>query len=213
MARVSLMPAAAPDRRRDRAAAAPPDARRPARFHIAAAGDGEHAGMHVANLLGSAPMQPVTMTLPFSFSASPMAARLSALALSRKPQVLTMTRSAPRDGATAHSLPSGRLVMIRSLSTSALGQPSETKEMRGASPRAGGEGVGGRDVGHDRGGTRHFRIARRYGTPPDPSTAPGAPRHAELPLIGVPDAAVRAAWSSTDWASTLSNSSTSGWPR
>ncbi len=46
-------------------------------------------------LSGSAPMQPVTMTLPFSFSALPMAASDSALALSRKPQVLTMTRSEP----------------------------------------------------------------------------------------------------------------------
>ena len=44
---------------------------------------------------GSAPMQPVTMTLPFSASASPIASSDSALALSRKPQVLTMTTSAP----------------------------------------------------------------------------------------------------------------------
>jgi len=40
-------------------------------------------------------MQPVTITLPFSASASSMAAIDSALALSRKPQVLTMTASAP----------------------------------------------------------------------------------------------------------------------
>ena len=40
-------------------------------------------------------MQPVTITLPFSFIAWPMAASDSALALSRKPQVLTMTASAP----------------------------------------------------------------------------------------------------------------------
>ena len=46
-------------------------------------------------LSGSAPMQPVTMTLPFSFSALPMAASDSALALSRNPHVLTMTRSEP----------------------------------------------------------------------------------------------------------------------
>ena len=42
----------------------------------------------------STPMQPVTMTRPFSAMASPMAARDSALALSRKPQVLTSTTSA-----------------------------------------------------------------------------------------------------------------------
>ncbi len=44
---------------------------------------------------GSAPRQPVTITRPFSRSASPIASRLSALALSRKPQVLTITASAP----------------------------------------------------------------------------------------------------------------------
>ena len=44
---------------------------------------------------GSAPMQPVTITLPFSFSAAPMAANDSALAESRKPQVFTTTASAP----------------------------------------------------------------------------------------------------------------------
>jgi hypothetical protein len=40
-------------------------------------------------------MQPVTITLPFSASAEPMAASDSACALSRNPQVLTMARSAP----------------------------------------------------------------------------------------------------------------------
>jgi hypothetical protein len=40
-------------------------------------------------------MQPVTITWPFSAIASPIASRLSALELSRKPQVLTMTTSAP----------------------------------------------------------------------------------------------------------------------
>ena len=44
---------------------------------------------------GSAPMQPVTMTRPFSFIAWPIAASDSFFALSRKPQVLTMTASAP----------------------------------------------------------------------------------------------------------------------
>ena len=44
---------------------------------------------------GSAPMQPVTITLPFSLSAASMAESDSACALSRKPQVLTITRSAP----------------------------------------------------------------------------------------------------------------------
>ncbi len=40
-------------------------------------------------------MQPVTITLPFSAIAAPIALSDSALALSRKPQVLTMTASAP----------------------------------------------------------------------------------------------------------------------
>ena len=40
-------------------------------------------------------MQPVTITRPFSAIASPMASRLSSLALSRKPQVFTSTTSAP----------------------------------------------------------------------------------------------------------------------
>jgi hypothetical protein len=44
---------------------------------------------------GSAPMQPVTTTLPFSAIADPIASSDSACAESRKPQVLTMTRSAP----------------------------------------------------------------------------------------------------------------------
>ena len=39
--------------------------------------------------------QPVTITLPFFCSASPMASRLSCTALSIKPQVLTTTKSAP----------------------------------------------------------------------------------------------------------------------
>ena len=42
-----------------------------------------------------APRQPVTITLPFSASASPIASSDSATALSMKPQVLTTTRSAP----------------------------------------------------------------------------------------------------------------------
>ena len=42
-----------------------------------------------------APMQPVTITRPFSAIASPIAARLSSLAESRNPQVLTSTTSAP----------------------------------------------------------------------------------------------------------------------
>jgi len=44
---------------------------------------------------GSAPMQPVTTTLPFSAIAEPIASSDSACAESRKPQVLTITRSAP----------------------------------------------------------------------------------------------------------------------
>jgi hypothetical protein len=43
----------------------------------------------------STPRQPVTITRPFWAMASPMASRLSALAESRKPQVLTSTTSAP----------------------------------------------------------------------------------------------------------------------
>jgi hypothetical protein len=42
-----------------------------------------------------APRQPVTTTLPFSASASPIVSRLSLTASSMKPQVLTITRSAP----------------------------------------------------------------------------------------------------------------------
>jgi hypothetical protein len=41
------------------------------------------------------PKHPVTTTLPFSASASPMAWSDSSTAASMKPQVLTMTRSAP----------------------------------------------------------------------------------------------------------------------
>ncbi|MCY1456067.1 hypothetical protein D9M71_732620 [compost metagenome] len=48
-----------------------------------------------SRMLSSAtPMQPVTITLPFSAMASPMASRDSALALSMKPQVFTTTTSA-----------------------------------------------------------------------------------------------------------------------
>ena len=59
-------------------------------------GDGQNLGMRAGDVVGSAPRQPVTMTRPFCVSASPMASRLSALALSRNPpQVFTMTASAP----------------------------------------------------------------------------------------------------------------------
>src|SRR5829696_9429869 len=88
-------------------------------------------------------MQPVTMTLPFSAIASPMAESDSALALSRKPQVLTITTSAP-SCLRASSYPSAlSCVMMRSESTSAFGQPSETKETLGAAPDA-GSGIGAR---------------------------------------------------------------------
>jgi hypothetical protein len=43
----------------------------------------------------SSPMHPVTITRPFSAIASPIASRLSSLADSRNPQVLTTTTSAP----------------------------------------------------------------------------------------------------------------------
>ena len=61
------------------------------------AGDGQHRGCMSVTILPSsrAPRQPVTITLPFSFSASPMASSDSATAESIKPQVLTTTRSAP----------------------------------------------------------------------------------------------------------------------
>src|SRR5215210_6995786 len=90
-------------------------------------------------------MQPVTMTLPFSAMASPMAESDSALALSRKPQVLTITTSAP-SCFRASSYPSAlSCVMMRSESTSAFGQPSETKETLGGAPAAGtGSGAGTR---------------------------------------------------------------------
>ena len=59
-------------------------------------GDREH-GRDSARVIfsGSAPMQPVTITRPFSLTALPMASSDSACALSRKPQVLTTTTSAP----------------------------------------------------------------------------------------------------------------------
>ena len=68
------------------------------------AGHGEHARVHLPHevaaalarvLAAAAPRQPVTMTLPFAASASPIVSRLSCTASSMKPQVLTMTRSAP----------------------------------------------------------------------------------------------------------------------
>src|SRR6266446_2697482 len=103
---------------------------------------------------GSAPMQPVTITLPLLASALPIAASDSACALSRKPQVLTTARSAPACE-RASSYPSARRrVMMRSLSTSAFGQPSETKLTRGAR----GEGC-------------RFSMARGY--PSAPSGASG----------------------------------------
>src|SRR5947209_6423650 len=77
-------------------------------------------------------MHPVTTTLPFEAMASPMAPSDSCLALSRKPQVLTITRSAP-SCLRASSYPSARRrVMIRSESTSALGHPRDTKLTLGA---------------------------------------------------------------------------------
>ncbi|MNC21782.1 hypothetical protein D3C75_697670 [compost metagenome] len=51
-------------------------------------------GCTLRMLSSDTPMQPVTITLPFSASASPMASSDSALALSMKPQVLTTTTSA-----------------------------------------------------------------------------------------------------------------------
>src|ERR1700722_1589774 len=81
---------------------------------------------------GSAPMPPVTMTRPFSAIAEPIASSDSFLALSRKPQVLTITASAPA-WLFESSYPSARSrVRMRSESTGALGHPSERKEMRGA---------------------------------------------------------------------------------
>jgi hypothetical protein len=50
--------------------------------------------MHVLDDVFLAPRQPVTITLPFSVSASPIASSDSRTAASMKPQVLTITRSA-----------------------------------------------------------------------------------------------------------------------
>jgi hypothetical protein len=50
--------------------------------------------VHFADLILFAPRQPVTITLPFSFNASPIASSDSCTALSIKPQVLTITISA-----------------------------------------------------------------------------------------------------------------------
>src|SRR6185312_1882995 len=83
---------------------------------------------------GSAPMQPVTMTLPLACSALPIAASDSAWALSRKPQVLTTATSAPSCPRVSSYPSARRRVMMRSLSTSAFGQPSETKLTFGARP-------------------------------------------------------------------------------
>jgi hypothetical protein len=63
-------------------------------------GHGQHLRVHLLHevattVAGPGPRQPVTMTLPFAASASPMVSRLSLTASSMKPQVLTMTRSAP----------------------------------------------------------------------------------------------------------------------
>src|SRR5688572_28563228 len=81
-----------------------------------------------------APRQPVTMTLPFSARASPMVSRLSLTASSMKPQVLTITRSAPAKVLEV-SYPSARsCVRMSSESVSALGQPRETKPILGAEP-------------------------------------------------------------------------------
>src|SRR3954463_4094457 len=101
-------------------------------------------------LSGSAPMQPVTITLPLAAKASPIDASDSSLALSRKPQGFTTTRSAPscwRDS----SYPSARRrVMMRSESTSALGQPRETKLIFGAGAES-AAGAGLRTVSVDMG--------------------------------------------------------------
>jgi hypothetical protein len=59
------------------------------------AGDGEDVGVAFADAAGLDAWQPVTMTLPFSARASPMASSDSSLALFKKPQVLTTTASAP----------------------------------------------------------------------------------------------------------------------
>lgn len=59
------------------------------------AGHGQDRRMRVAHHIALGPRQPVTITLPFSFKASPIASSDSATAESMKPQVLTTTRSAP----------------------------------------------------------------------------------------------------------------------
>ena len=77
-------------------------------------------------------MQPVTMTLPFSAMASPMASSDSALALSRKPQVLTMTTSAPSWLARQLVALGAQLREDALGIDQRLGQPSDTKETVGA---------------------------------------------------------------------------------
>src|SRR3954447_13747063 len=83
---------------------------------------------------GSAAMQPGKMNLPFAATAFPIAASDHAWALSRKPQVLTTTTSAPSCPRVSSYPSARRRVMMRSLSTSAFGQPSETKLTFGARP-------------------------------------------------------------------------------
>src|SRR5215831_1565531 len=84
-------------------------------FVLLRTSDREHPGISRGDLFWLGALHPVTITLPFSLSAWPMAAGDSAWALSRKPQVLTTARSAPA-WERASSYPSARRrVMMRSL--------------------------------------------------------------------------------------------------
>ena len=122
-------------------------------------------------------MQPVTMTLPFSASASPIASSDSACALSRKPQVLTMTRSAPlcsRDKCIALGAQPRDDALAES--TSALGQPSETKLTEGRS-RFRGVFVGhGRSAIGDREQDQGEKQAERCDESPNRCRAAGRAR-------------------------------------
>jgi hypothetical protein len=58
-------------------------------------GDRQNLGMRAGDVIGLCAQTPGDDHPPFWVNASPMASRLSALALSRNPQVFTITASAP----------------------------------------------------------------------------------------------------------------------
>ena len=74
-----------------------------------------------------APKQPVTITRPFAASASPIVSKLSFTASSMKPQVFTITKSAPSNVFDVSYPSAESWVKISSESVSAFGQPRLTK--------------------------------------------------------------------------------------